>query len=232
MTGIRSRGIIAAAATGAAFGIGAIVLQRWVAQTFGVALLLVVIWFALVAVVAVVHARRRPGALGPVLATLVLIASGSAAVAYWTTFRKDEVNETVAMAATRVGGPERTAALAGGAPKPGSHETRTARPRELLSGEVEGQDGHAGEGIATVVEEGGDRVLTLTDFDVDAGPDVNVYLSTSAAGIDDAIELGDLKGERGDQEYEIPAGADLTRYDELVLYCIPFTTRIATAELR
>ena len=232
MTGIRSRGLIAAATTGAAFGIGAIVLQRWVAQTFGVALLLVVIWFALVALVALLYARRRPGALGPVLTTLVLIAFSSAAVAYWTAFRKDEVNEAVAMAATRASGAERTAALVAGAPGPGRRDARPSGPRELLSGEVEGQDGHAGEGLATVVEEGGERVLTLTDFDVDAGPDVNVYLSTSATGIDDAIELGDLKGERGDQGYEIPGDADLTRYDELVLYCIPFTTRIATAELR
>ena len=81
-------------------------------------------------------------------------------------------------------------------------------------------------------EPDGDRVLTLTDFDADPGPDVNVHLSTTTDGVDDSIDLGSLKGEVGNQQYAIPDDADLSRYDDLVLWCIPFTTRIATAELR
>lgn len=48
---------------------------------------------------------------------------------------------------------------------------------------------------------------------------------------DDRVELGGLKGNVGDQEYAIPADADLRRYDTVVLYCTPFTVRIAVAPL-
>ena len=228
MTGTRARGFLAAAATGVAFGVGALVLQRWIAQTFQTALLLVALWFVLVAVFGILLARRRSGALAPVIATLALIAIGSAGIAYWTAFRKDEVDERVVMAMTSADGAELEAALAGGSEP---REPKPSGPRKLVSGEVVGQDGHSGEGVATVVEDGGERLLTLTEFDVDAGPDVNVYLSESAEGIDGAVELGDLKGERGDQQYPVPADLDLRRYDNVVLYCIPFTTRIATAGL-
>ena len=40
-----------------------------------------------------------------------------------------------------------------------------------------------------------------------------------------------LKGNVGDQQYEIPADANLNHYGTVVLYCTPFTVRIAVAEL-
>ena len=45
-----------------------------------------------------------------------------------------------------------------------------------------------------MIEAGDDRVLTLTDLDVDPGPDVDVLLSASPENIDDAVNLGGLKG--------------------------------------
>jgi hypothetical protein len=95
-----------------------------------------------------------------------------------------------------------------------------------------GQDGHAGMGTAEVVRDpDGDRTLTFSEFDVDPGVDVDVYLAPSVEGIDDGIQLGGLKGNVGDQQYEIPADADLREHDSVVLWCTPFTVRIATAEL-
>lgn len=239
----RRRQLLVAVVTATALGIGALILQRWVAQTFGVAVALVVVWFGVVTVVAFVFARGRPELRMASLGTIGLVAVVSAAGGYWTGVRKDEVNERVAVASARADGDARTAALTGmGSPteedaapvtSERAREPKPTGPVELASGPVSGADGHAGQGTATLIEsEDGDRVLTLTGFDVDAGPDVNVYLSESTAGIDGAVDLGDLKGERGDQEYEIPADVDLTRFEDLVLWCIPFTTRIATAELR
>ena len=218
--------LIAAAVTAAVLGVGLIVLQRWIAATFAAALILSAIWFAAVAIAGTLIAGR--GTRIAVLVTLAVLGIGSVAVGYVTSFRKDRVDEDVVAAGTRAPTDVRVASLRSEPAKP----DRTG-PVELSSGTVSGADGHAGEGEARIVRtEEGDRVLTLTDFDVDAGPDVNVYLSESTAGIDGAIDLGNLKGEIGDQQYEIPDSADLTRYDDLVLFCIPFTTRIATAELR
>ena len=47
----------------------------------------------------------------------------------------------------------------------------------------------------------------------------------------DRVELGSLKGNVGNQQYEIPADADLNRHGTVMLYCTPFTVRIAVAEL-
>ncbi len=107
-----------------------------------------------------------------------------------------------------------------------------ARPIELARGSFTGEDGHAGAGTATVVEQpSGDRVLTFTEFDVDPGVDVDVFLSADPEGIDDAVKLGDLKGNVGDQQYGIPQDLDLRAYANVVLWCNPFTVRIAVAEL-
>ena len=187
------------------------------------------------------------------LITVGVLAVASAGVGYLTGFRKSEVNENVAMAEGRLSEADRAAALSGQTPDASKEEeanegkaktnekrgqskqrpSKPAGPAELASGKVSGADGHAASGKATLIAEGdGDRVLTLTDFDVDPGPDVDVYLSASTDGVDDAINLGSLKGEVGNQQYSVPKGVDLSRYDDLVLWCIPFTTRIATAELR
>lgn len=234
-----ARRALAALVTAGVLGIGLIVLQRWVAATFTVALVLVVVWFVVVALAALALGRARPGLRTTVLATFTAVAVGSAGIGYWTGFRKTEVNEDVAVAAMRIPDGDREVALAGmdgdsdAPPSPTDQKPDEEGPVEITAGDLDGADGHAATGRATVVgQANGERVLTLTDLDADPGPDVNVYLSTSSDGIDDAVDLGDLKAPVGNQQYDIPDGADLNRYGSVVLYCIPFTTRIATAELR
>ena len=75
-------------------------------------------------------------------------------------------------------------------------------------------------------------ILTFTDFDVDPGAEVEVWLD-HRAGPRPATgsSCGGLKGNVGNQQYEIPAGADLNRHGTVMLYCTPFTVRIAVAEL-
>lgn len=234
----RPHPLIVALVTASVLGVGAVVLQRWIAQSFQVAVALVVVWFVVVAVGAYAFQRGRPGLRLATLGTVGLVAIGSIAIGYWTALRKNEVNEQVVVAVARADGEARLASLAGAATQGSAVPPKPARPKpagpvELARGAIEGADGHSGSGTATVISvTGGDRMLTLTDLDVAAGPDVNVYLSETTDGIEGAIELGDLKGEVGNQGYEIPADADLTRFDDVVLYCIPFTTRIATAPLR
>lgn len=221
--------LLAAALTAAVLGIGSLVLQRYVAQTRGAAIAMVIAWFAIVLVGLLVLARRRPELRLPALATLAAVLLGTVAVGWWTGFRETEVDEEVAVAATEATGAERDAALSGEA---GAERDAPAGPVSLTSGEIAGADGHSGSGTAEVVEQtGGGRVLTLTDLSVDPGPDVDVLLSASPEGIEDAINLGALKGSSGNQQYAIPAVADLGKYSNVVLYCNPFTVRIAVAEL-
>ena len=97
---------------------------------------------------------------------------------------------------------------------------------------------HPAEGIAEVLGDGtGQRFLRFEDFATDNGPDLNVYLSTAApdgpAGDfdDDFIDLGDLKGNIGPQNYEIPADVDLDRYTTVVIWCVRFGVAFGAAEL-
>lgn len=218
-----------------ALGIGLIVLQRWVAETKTAAIVLVAIWFAIVGVTALVVTSRRPELRTPVLGTFAAVLVATVAIGYATGFRDTTVDEDVVMAAERVPERDRDAALAGStdAPEQAVPERQKADgPVELSQGSFTGADGHAGTGVATVVRDAdGSRSLTFTEFEVDPGAQVVVWLTEDEANLDDRIDLGGLKGNVGDQAYELPDDADLRRYDTVVLYCTPFTVRIAVAPL-
>ena len=50
-----------------------------------------------------------------------------------------------------------------------------------------------------------------------------MYLVNSSTGdVSDFIDLGDLKGNIGEQNYEIPTAVDLGVYDEVVIWCVRF----------
>ena len=226
---MRTQRLRAAIVTAAVLGIGLLVLQRWVAETKLAAIGLVSAWFALVFVVALVFLRGRRELRLPVLGTFAAIAVASAAIGYWTGFRDKKVDEDIIVATAEASEQQKAVALGGGEAT-AEHEPRG--PVELAMGDFEGADGHAGTGIATVVREAdGARKLTFSRFDVDPGVQVEVYLTRDDSNVDDRVELGGLKGNLGDQQYEIPADADLTAYDTVVLYCTPFTVRIAVARL-
>ena len=97
---------------------------------------------------------------------------------------------------------------------------------------------HPAVGVAEVLGDGtGQRFLRFEDFATDNGPDLNVYLSTAAPDApagefdDDFIDLGDLKGNIGPQNYEIPTDVDLDRYTTVVIWCVRFGVAFGAAEL-
>lgn len=100
---------------------------------------------------------------------------------------------------------------------------------------------HNTSGRATIYEESdGRRILRLTNFKTSNGPDVHVVLIAVKDANDDAdflksgterVELGKLKGNEGDQNYEIPAGTDLNKYRAVSIYCERFNANFGTAPL-
>ena len=81
------------------------------------------------------------------------------------------------------------------------------------------------------------RFLRFEDFSTDNGPDLNVYLVNSDAMADqgtfddDFVDLGELRGNIGDQNYEIPPDVDLSVYDTVVVWCVRFSTGFTAADL-
>jgi Electron transfer DM13 len=100
---------------------------------------------------------------------------------------------------------------------------------------------HSTMGRATIYqEEDGKLVLRLTHFKTSNGPDVHVILIAGTDAEDDAnflkggierVELGSLKGNEGDQNYEIPAGTDLAKFRTVSIYCERFNANFGAAPL-
>jgi hypothetical protein len=97
---------------------------------------------------------------------------------------------------------------------------------------------YSGEGTAIVLNDGSEqRFVRFENFSTDNGPDLRVYLSASdanadsAAFDDDFVDLGVLKGNIGDQNYEIPPDVDLSIYDTVVVWCVRFSTPFTAADL-
>jgi Electron transfer DM13 len=99
---------------------------------------------------------------------------------------------------------------------------------------------HKGEGQAILTRlPDGRYSLRFEGFRVTNGPDLYVYLSGHPAPRSSAqlheiadLEVATLKGNVGDQAYELPAGFDPARFKSAVVYCKRFTTVFSTAELR
>ena len=101
----------------------------------------------------------------------------------------------------------------------------------LYTGKLESRE-HPTTGRATVYKDGsGKAYLRLTDFATSNGPDVHVVLTRAqqpalskilVPGDLDYVELGSLKGNQGDQNYDVPASTDLEKYQAVAIYCERF----------
>ena len=102
----------------------------------------------------------------------------------------------------------------------------------VVQGEFIGR-AHPTVGIAKVITDGDRRFLRLENFETDNGPDLNVYLATGPpdGSPGDFVDLGDLKGNIGDQNYEIPADVDLERHATVFIWCVRFSVAFGAAPL-
>jgi len=111
-------------------------------------------------------------------------------------------------------------------------------PMAVTKGNFKGL-AHETKGLASIYQlPDGKRTLRLTEFETSNGPDVHVYLT--AAEIDKSndaikeagfIDLGSMKGNKGDQNYDIPANADLNKYKNVTIWCARFGVNFGQAAL-
>jgi hypothetical protein len=102
----------------------------------------------------------------------------------------------------------------------------------LLGNFVDAGDGfHKAEGIAKVINlVDGRTFLRLENLKTTNGPDLYVYLSVGKDA-SDIVNLGRLKGNIGNQNYEIPAGTDLSKYNTALIWCKAFSTLFGSAKI-
>ena len=102
----------------------------------------------------------------------------------------------------------------------------------LVGNFMDAGDGfHKAEGIAKVIDlTDGRTFLRLENLKTTNGPDLYLYLSTGK-DVSEIVDLGRLKGNIGNQNYEIPAGTDLSKFNTVLIWCKAFSTLFGSAQL-
>ena len=108
----------------------------------------------------------------------------------------------------------------------------TSSNKTLIGNFVGAGDGfHNAEGVAKIIQlADGTDILRLENFKATNGPDLYVYLSTDKTNAD-IVNLGRLKGNIGNQNYLIPAGTDITKYNTALIWCRAFSVIFGSAQL-
>ena len=194
-----------------------------VTDDYRTSMALTALWFALAGAACLLSARRHRALRVPVIAAYLLTAGAVGAYLGATTLRDDVVHERVISAAAPAAAPSPGDSAA--VPEPG--------PIELASGRFRSHE-HATVGTARVIRDtDGRRYLTLTSFSTSPGPDLRVRLvpgNSFDGGTDGALDLGALKGNRGDQQYTIPRGAEVKGHT-VVIWCRAFSAPFGSVML-
>jgi hypothetical protein len=114
-----------------------------------------------------------------------------------------------------------------------------ASPQPLVSGQFYSIL-HPTSGMATIYQMGnGSRVLRFTNFSTSNGPDVHVYVVAADDAKDVAtvqqagfVDLGVIKGNIGDQNYQLAGDLDLAKYRAVSIWCKRFGVNFGAAALR
>jgi hypothetical protein len=186
-------------------------------------------------------------------AVILLIGIGSAVGAYWFQPWRLFTTTTVVEQLSSASAPVTSAPGTSGAPgapgtssAPGapasSGPASPAGPAVVRQGTFVTHE-HPTAGAARLVRNAdGSHQLELVGLDTSDGPDLRIWLTdqnvrTGSAGwhvFDDGryVELGRLKGNRGDQVYPVPDDVDVRDYRSISVWCKRFSVSFGAAALR
>lgn len=210
-------------------GIGVFVTGGVITDDEQIAKGLTVAWFAVAGFVAVAISWRHRRVAPPVLLGYVLSVVGLGGFLLYTSSVDRVVDEDVVVA----GGSTRTPDP-GGTPDGTQASERDPDANKLVVRGTFTDGEHPTDGVASVVMTPDRHVLTLTMFVTDPGPDLRVYLVAPGTRVTEGVDLGGLKGNKGDQQYVIPE--DITRPTldnaSVVIWCRAFSVAFGTAKLK
>jgi hypothetical protein len=174
----------------------------------------------------------HPVAFGLVAGCLLV---GLAVVIFWFEPQKLFVDERVDEPV-----PQAKAAIPQDAPRASGDDSADPSSKALTKTLSSGRFvplNHDAKGKALILEVDGKRFLRFEEFEVENGPDLKVYLSNASSSSDpstfddDFVDLGELKGNIGSQNYQLPDGVDLETYRSAVVWCRRFSVGFAVADI-
>ena len=102
----------------------------------------------------------------------------------------------------------------------------------LGQGAFNGASGHKTSGDVVVLKSAaGARVVLQSNFSFDGAPDPKVGFGAGGK-YDRASQLAPLASNQGEQVYDVPAALDLTRYDEIYIWCEKYSVPLGVAALK
>ncbi|WP_063739478.1 DM13 domain-containing protein [Streptomyces anulatus] len=176
---------------------------------------------------------RGPVLAGGLIAATLVVSAGLYWFQPWKLWQDRTVREELAVP---------TAPPEAAPPSPGaSRSTAPPEPKTLATGELISHE-HRTTGTVKVVRlPDGSRTLRLEGLDTSNGPDLYVWITDAPVKegkegwkvFDDGAyeSLGKLKGNKGDQNYALPAGIDLDEFTGVSIWCARFGVSFGAAEL-
>lgn len=193
--------------------------------------------------------RRRTAVIVTAAVAAVVLAVGLPLFQPWRVFTDTVVDESLPIATT--GTDATTAPATPGSEGPSTMSTPSSstaaptvsarQPQTLARGRfVSHEHGTAGT-VAVLRLPDDSRVLRIEGLDTSDGPDLHVWLSDAAVreGVkgwrvfDDGRyhDLGKLKGNKGNQNYVLPASLELGDYRSVSIWCDRFNVSFGAATL-
>ena len=120
-----------------------------------------------------------------------------------------------------------------------SEAPRVIEPSILRTGQLRSGE-HATTGTVKLLQlADGRRYVRLEQLSTSNGPDVRIWLSRAASNASNStvarsayVDLGGLQANHGDQNYPIPAAADVSSYHTVVIWCRRFDVVFGIAQLQ
>ncbi|MHA7294903.1 DM13 domain-containing protein [Arthrobacter sp. HLT1-21] len=172
---------------------------------------------------------------------VVVLVGGLVVFKPWLLFIDVRVDDQIPVVAVTTESRPPSTAPTSEAPSPTTDTPPPPGPVQLASGSLIAHE-HATTGSVRIIEQpDGTRLLTLEDLDTSNGPDVHVWLSAAdvvegtdgwyTAGSAAFYDLGLIKGNQGNQVYQIPADVDLSAFKSVDLWCAQFGVSFGAAQL-
>ncbi len=74
------------------------------------------------------------------------------------------------------------------------------------------------------------KIVRFENLKTINGPDLRIYLSADL-GADDYVDLGEIRATEGNVNYTVPAGTDISKYKNLLIWCRAFSVLFSYAQL-
>jgi hypothetical protein len=110
-------------------------------------------------------------------------------------------------------------------------------PNNMKMGTFTGIGGHSCSGTVNLkYDTGGNLIIEMgSDFSVQSGPDLYIYLSNTASGStinNVGLQVAALASNSGSKTYTVPSGTNIDTYSNVVIQCKQYAVTFGTAALK